>query len=93
MRLILPEAPPICVEVLSPTNTKGEIEGKRELYFERGAREVWVCDLDGKMAFYNPSAPNSGTLGHLPKVPSSLVKLFSPRRKAGADRRPGRGSV
>ena len=54
----LPEAPSICVEVLSPTNTKGEITGKRELYFERGAREVWVCDLEGKMAFYNPAGPS-----------------------------------
>ena len=49
------EAPSICVEVLSPTNTKGEITGKRELYFERGAREVWVCDLEGRMTFYGPA--------------------------------------
>ena len=53
--LALPEAPSICVEVLSPTNTKGEIAGKRELYFERGAREVWVCDLEGSMTFYGPA--------------------------------------
>ena len=49
--LALPEAPSICVEVLSPTNPKGEIAGKRELYFERGAREVWVCDPEGRMTF------------------------------------------
>ena len=36
----LPEAPAICVEILSPTNTQGEISGKRDLYLERGAREV-----------------------------------------------------
>lgn len=53
----LSEAPSICVEVLSPTNSRGEIAGKRELYFERGAREVWVCDLEGNMTFYDPSGP------------------------------------
>lgn len=47
-------APEICVEVLSPTNTKDEIKYKRFLYLERGAREVWVCGLDGQMTFHNP---------------------------------------
>lgn len=69
----LPVAPPICVEVLSPTNTKGEISGKRELYFERGAREVWVCDLEGKMTFYNLAGPMERS-AICPKFPSP-VKL------------------
>ena len=69
----LPEAPPICVEVISPTNTKGEITGKRELYFERGAREVWVCDLEGKMTFYNPDGPLERSV-ICPKFPAQ-VKL------------------
>ena len=30
----LPVAPPICVEVLSPTNRVAEIRDKRELYFQ-----------------------------------------------------------
>jgi Uma2 family endonuclease len=47
-------APEICVEVLSPTNTKAEIDLKRGLYFERGAAEVWVCDQEGGMRFYSP---------------------------------------
>lgn len=69
----LPEAPAICVEVLSPTNTKGEITGKRGLYFERGAREVWVCDLEGKMTFYNPDGPLERSV-ICPKFPAQ-VKL------------------
>ena len=48
----LPVAPPICVEVLSPTNRTVEIETKRALYFESGAQEVWICALDGTMEFY-----------------------------------------
>ena len=37
-------APEICVEVLSPSNTSEEISEKIALYFESGAREVWICD-------------------------------------------------
>ena len=50
----LPVAPSLCVEVLSPTNRKAEIDDKRARYFEAGAREVWICGLDGTMEFYNP---------------------------------------
>ncbi len=51
----LPVAPPICVEVISKTNTLREINSKRKLYFETGAEEVWTCDLKGTMRFYNPN--------------------------------------
>ena len=48
----LTEAPEICVEVLSPSNTRREIAEKRALYFAAGAAEVWICDEEGKMTFY-----------------------------------------
>lgn len=48
----LTPAPELCVEVVSPRNTRREIEGKRHLYFEAGAHEVWVCDEDGNMTFH-----------------------------------------
>jgi Uma2 family endonuclease len=48
-----PIAPEICVEVLSSGNTEKEIREKRKLYFEKGAGEVWICDEDGKITFYN----------------------------------------
>ena len=47
-----PVAPEICVEVLSSANTEAEMEEKRHLYFEQGAREVWICAEDGQMTFY-----------------------------------------
>ncbi len=47
-----PFAPEICVEVLSSANTDAEMEAKRRLYFEGGAREVWLCDEGGQMTFY-----------------------------------------
>ena len=47
-----PSAPELCVEVISPRNTRREINEKRRLYFEAGAQEVWLCDEDGGMTFY-----------------------------------------
>ena len=45
-------APEICVEVLSPRNSKEEIDEKIALYFDARAEEVWVCNLEGFMIFY-----------------------------------------
>jgi Uma2 family endonuclease len=50
-RVCFPRAPEICVEVLSPSNTAAEIGEKTALYFEAGAKEVWVCALSGAMRF------------------------------------------
>ena len=47
-----PFVPEICVEVLSSDNADAEMGQKRRLYFEGGAREVWLCDEGGQMAFY-----------------------------------------
>jgi Uma2 family endonuclease len=49
--IALTTAPEICVEVLSPSDTTAEIDEKRALYFDAGAIEVWVCNLDGSMSF------------------------------------------
>jgi len=50
--LLLTNAPEICVEVFSPSNTASEIDEKRALYFDAGASEVWICNLDGSMSFF-----------------------------------------
>lgn len=55
-RSCFPKAPEICVEVLSPRNTKKEIEEKKALYFDAGAREVWICDDSGRMSFFTDTA-------------------------------------
>ncbi|MGF1529260.1 MAG: Uma2 family endonuclease [Candidatus Competibacterales bacterium] len=62
-----PEAPEICVEILSPSNTHGEMEDKKELYFARGAVEFWVCDAEGQMFFYK----NTGVI-----AASQLIEGF-----------------
>lgn len=48
----LPIAPEICVEVLSPSNTRQEMLGKMQLYYAAGASEVWLCDDSGHMEFF-----------------------------------------
>jgi Uma2 family endonuclease len=46
-------APEVCIEVLSLSNTDDEIAEKRQLYFAQGAREVWICQGDGDIHFYD----------------------------------------
>jgi Uma2 family endonuclease len=48
-----PIAPEICVEIISPSNSTAEILEKIGLYIERGAKEVWTCNLEGEMRFYD----------------------------------------
>ncbi len=45
-------APEICVEVMSETNTEAEMQGKRRLYREIGAEEVWTVSVDGDIRFF-----------------------------------------
>jgi Uma2 family endonuclease len=52
-----PVAPDVCVEVLSPDNSRAKIDAKISAYFGVGVREVWVCDLAGVMSFYGPAGP------------------------------------
>ncbi len=50
-----PVAPEICIEVISTSNTQKEMNEKKALYFEAGAIEVWFCNQDGVMQFFNES--------------------------------------
>ncbi|MCL5405674.1 MAG: Uma2 family endonuclease [Deltaproteobacteria bacterium] len=52
--LALPQAPEVVVEIESPSNCVAELEEKKQLYFEAGAREFWLCDENGNMRFFNP---------------------------------------
>ena len=58
-QLVFEKAPEICVEVLSQSNTKLEMQVKRQLYFTAGAEEVWLCDLQGVMSYYTSEQPNA----------------------------------
>lgn len=50
--ICLTEAPEICVEIVSPDNTRREMSEKKALYFAAGADEVWFCDQSGGMTFF-----------------------------------------
>ncbi len=66
-------APEVCVEILSPSNSKGEIEEKTRLYFEAGAQEVWLCDSEGRMSFLCSDSGTSMTQsGLLPQFPDRV---------------------
>jgi len=49
--------PDLCVEVLSPGNSVRKIREKTAAYLAARVREVWVCNLQGEMAFYGPEGP------------------------------------
>ncbi len=48
-------APELCVEIRSPSNSKLEMAEKKLLYFQQGAHEVWICDLNGNVSFFDPN--------------------------------------
>ena len=67
----LPEAPDICIEVLSRFNTPEEMDEKRRLYAAKGCREFWTCSEEGQMTFFDAA---TGRL--LPQ--STLCQAFPP---------------
>lgn len=66
-----PAAPELCVEIVSPSNSRHEMEEKIELYLEQGAHEVWLCDEQGDIEFFAMSgAVDSSAL--FPDFPVSI---------------------
>lgn len=49
-----PEAPEICIEVRSPSNSSEEMRMKISLYLGQGAREVWMVFETGEVRFFGP---------------------------------------
>jgi|SRR6266850_6056519 len=56
-QVCFPRAPEICVEVISPSNSKAEIDEKMTLSFDAGAKEVWLCATSGAMSFFASDSP------------------------------------
>lgn len=48
-----PQAPEICVEIISPSNAQAAIALKVELYLARGAQEVWLVNPQKQIRFYS----------------------------------------
>ena len=64
-------APEVCVEVLSRTNTGDEIDTKKALYFECGAVEVWVCNQQGQVQFFDRQGEQD-TSALFPAMPKAI---------------------
>lgn len=46
------EAPEICIEIVSPSNSQEEMNEKINLYLTKGAVEVWICQDDGTVTHF-----------------------------------------
>jgi Uma2 family endonuclease len=86
--LPLKPAPPICVGIVSPSNTIAQMEEKRALYFATGAKEVWICERDGTMRFFNAT----GEIAHSHLVPE-FPKVISVQRALAEERPAGAGRI
>jgi len=64
-------APELCIEIISSSNTKIEMEEKKQLYLSAGAMEFWVCNEEGEVKFFDAR----GQLGNSNLVPSFPNKI------------------
>jgi hypothetical protein len=72
------EAPEICVEIMSPSNSDREIREKMALYFAAGAAEVWLCAESGHLSFFGKGQE----MAHselCPRFPKQVQTLGSDR--------------
>jgi Uma2 family endonuclease len=66
-----PVAPELCIEIRSSSNTDKEMDEKRRLYLDAGAEEVWICDEEGRIAFYDEAGQRSSS-NRAPSFPSQI---------------------
>jgi Uma2 family endonuclease len=57
-----PQAPELCVEILSPAHTHKEIEEINRLYLGYGAQEVWVVSSEGAITTYGAEGKREQSL-------------------------------
>ena len=66
-------APEICIEFKSVGNSLDELQFKKKLYLEAQALEVWLCDEEGQIKFYNQQGElNQSVL--VPGFPKQIKK-------------------
>jgi Uma2 family endonuclease len=51
-KVCFPRGPEIRVEIVSASNSRTEIKEKVALFFDAGAKEVWLCSESGLMTFF-----------------------------------------
>ncbi|MCI5197635.1 MAG: Uma2 family endonuclease [Candidatus Electrothrix sp. AW5] len=60
-----PKAPEICIEILSPSNSKAEITDKVDLYLAKDVQEIWMVYEDGRIM----------TFSHIGEIEKSTLAL------------------
>jgi Uma2 family endonuclease len=69
-------APTICVEVLSPDNTRREIAEKTAAYLAAGAREVIIVEMSGRIRFFGTDGEREASaFGLKLELPSGTYPL------------------
>jgi Uma2 family endonuclease len=68
-----PKAPELCIEIVSPSNSKMELEEKVQLYLSKGAQEVWIVYENGRMEIFS----------HTGQIPVSRIAPEVQRKAAG----------
>ena len=65
----LVQAPEICIEIMSPSNSWEEMRHKGLLYLAAGAMDAWVCDEAGRMHIFGGGGelPGSAIAAGLPR--------------------------
>jgi Uma2 family endonuclease len=66
-------APEICIEVKSTGNTLDEMEFKKKLYFAAQALEVWICNEQGEIAFFDQQSELAESL-LVPDFPKQIKR-------------------
>jgi Uma2 family endonuclease len=57
----LPQAPELCVEVMSPSNVAAELKEKIALYIESGAHEGWIVYPDRRIEVFDANGLRAGS--------------------------------
>jgi Uma2 family endonuclease len=69
-RASVPEAPELCIEVMSPSNLAAELKEKVKLYLEAGAKETWIVYPDFRIEIYDADGPRPA-----PRLPIDLDRI------------------
>lgn len=67
-------APEICVEAMAPGNYLELMMYKKQLYFNAGALEFWLCSQHGEMTFFDQNGEIERSV-LVPEIPKQLVLL------------------
>jgi Uma2 family endonuclease len=68
-------APELCIEIISSSYTKNEMEEKKQLYLSAGAIEFWACNEEGEVKFFDADGPlnNSNLVPTFPDIISIIA--------------------